>query len=404
MDASPQDASPHFASALSTAADSAVAEREVTERLIEDLGGRAPDLVVVFVTHHHGAALEELGPRLAERLATDVVVGCTGESVIGAGREIEGSPGLSVWAASLPGTAVRPFQIRGEQRASEHAFHGGPRIEDRERASLLLLGDPFSFPMDEYLKHLNENFEGVRAVGGMASGGQGPGQNLLITEQGLVAEGALGVVLEGAIEVRTVVSQGCRPVGRPWVVTSCEEHMLHKLGGKPALDALMETLRAIEHDQQNAFKHQPFIGLAMDATKSSFEREDFLVRGILGFQPQERAIAVAEVLRRGQTVQFLVRDASSASEDLEQLLRARAGGALGEGAGAHTAGALIFSCNGRGSRMFETPDHDVSRVTGALHADLPVAGFFAMGEIGPVGPHNYLHGFTASVAVFRARA
>lgn len=403
--ASAMQTPPHFASALSTQPDSVTAEREVTDAVLEGLQGRSPDLVAVFVTHHHGPALEELGQRLARDLGTEVVIGCTGESIIGPGREIEGSSALSVWAACLPGTAVRPFRMQSVAgTGGTHEFSGQPVIEEQESASLLLFGDPFSFPMDEYLKLLNRDFPGVPAVGGMASGGQGPGQNLLITEQGLVSEGALGLVLEGAVEVRSVVSQGCRPVGKPWVVTACEEHMIKRLGGKPALEVLMETLREIDPSEQNLFKRQPFIGLAMDPTKSSFDRSDFLVRTILGFQPQERAIAVADLLRRGQTIQFLVRDAASASEDLELLLHAQAGGALPADADPHSAGALIFSCNGRGSRMFDRPHHDVTQVAEALHTELPVAGFFAMGEIGPVGAENYLHGFTASVAVFRQRA
>ena len=395
---------PHFASSLSVAQDSNAALDEAIAGLLAGLGGRSADLVTVFVSHHHGAAIEELGPRLALATGAPTVAGCTGESIIGGRREIESAPALSVWAAVLPETDVRPFRVSA-QTSGERAptFEGAPEISAPERASIVLFGDPFSFPMDDYLKHLNREWPGVLAVGGMASGGHGPGQNLMITEDGILAEGALGVVLEGAIEVRSVVSQGCRPVGRPWVVTACEEHMLQKLGGRPALEVLMETLRDIEPSEQALFKRQPFVGLAMDATKSSFERGDFLVRGILGFQPQERAIAVAEVLRRGQTIQFLVRDAASASEDFEQLLRSQGRGALVPGADPQRTGALLFSCNGRGKHMFDVPSHDARCVSDALHAELPLAGFFAMGEIGPVGRANYLHGFTASLAVFRAR-
>jgi small ligand-binding sensory domain FIST len=235
----------------------------------------------------------------------------------------------------------------------------------------------------------------------MASGGMGPGQNLLLTQDGLRVGGAWGVVLEGAIEVRSVVSQGCRPVGKPWVVTGCQEHLLQKLGGRAAVEVLMETLQALSATDQKLFQSQPFVGLAIDPAKSTFERGDFLVRQIIGLQAKEKAIAVNDVPRRGMTMQFLVRDADSASEDLALLMKSQGGGAVESAP--HSAGALIFSCNGRGSRMFATPDHDVTRVRQALEADVPVAGFFAMGEIGPVGKRNFLHGYTASVAVFRPR-
>jgi small ligand-binding sensory domain FIST len=257
--------------------------------------------------------------------------------------------------------------------------------------------------MDEYLKTLNVMLPGVPAVGGMASGGMGPGQNLLITERGLISGGALGVVFEGDIEIRSVVSQGCRPVGKPWVVTACRENMVLKLGARPAVEVLMETLKELAPRDQKLFQRQPFLGLAVDPAKQTFERGDFIVRGIVGFQPEEQAIAVADVLRRGQTVQFLVRDAQSASEDLTHLMATQGGGAIPAKGTPHSAGALVFSCNGRGTRMFSRPDHDISCVRVGLHGDVPVAGFSAMGEIGPVGGRNFLHGFTASVAVFRPR-
>ena len=207
------------------------------------------------------------------------------------------------------------------------------------------------------------------------------------------------MVLEGGIELRSVVSQGCRPIGAPWVITDCEDNVLRKLGGKPAMEVLVSTLRDLPPDDQRLFQSAPFMGLAIDASKSTFERGDFLVRGLVGLRGDEQAIEVADVLRRGQTVQFLVRDAASASEDLAQLMTSQGGGTSPE----HPAGALLFSCNGRGTRMFDGPDHDISAVHSGLDAQVPVAGFFAMGEIGPVGGRNFLHGFTASVAVFRSR-
>ncbi|NUP98117.1 MAG: FIST C-terminal domain-containing protein [Planctomycetaceae bacterium] len=305
-----------------------------------------------------------------------------------------------MWCAELPGVELRPFRATARAEGDKLHFSAVPDIGDRSRASVLLFGDPYSFPMDEYLKRLNTNLPGVPAVGGMASGGMGPGQNLLISKDGIEAQGALGVVLEGAIELRSVVSQGCRPIGRPWVVTACEEHLIGKLGGRPALDVLMETMTALEPEEQKLFQRGPFVGLAIDAAKSQFTRGDFLVRNVLGLSRDERAIAVSDILRRGQTVQFLVRDAASATEDLTQLM---ASAATGGTAAPDSCGALLFSCNGRGSRMFQRVDHDLRCVRTGLEAAVPIAGFFAQGEIGPVGGRNFLHGYTASVAVFRAR-
>jgi small ligand-binding sensory domain FIST len=396
--------SPRFSGGLSTDPDTTRATAQVAETLAAGLEGERPDLLTVFVSHHHGGDIEALGPQLCEATGARVLLGCTGETIIGAGREIENGPALSVWGATLPGTEVRPFKVDAAPGPDDRAlFSLLPEIGDPARSSLLLLADPFSFPMDDYLKELNHEMPGVPAVGGMASGGMGPGQNLLLTGEGLAEGGAIGVALEGDVEVRSVVSQGCRPIGQPWVVTDCEANVLRKLGGKPAMEVLVRTLRDLPPEDQQLFQSAPFMGLAIDANKSEFERGDFLVRGLVGLRGDEQAIEVADLLRRGQTIQFLVRDAASASEDLSHLMHSQSGGAPASDL-AGQAGALLFSCNGRGTRMFDQPDHDVSAVRSGLDEAVPVAGFFAMGEIGPVGGRNFLHGFTASVAVFQSRA
>lgn len=397
----PPAAAPRFAAALSTDAQADRAIQRAVDSLRDSLGGAGADLVCVFASHHYGAALEDLGPRLARELGAATLIGSSGEAVIGENREVEDGPGLSVWAARLPGTQVRGFTARLEVDAEGHGrFHGVPDVRDASRAGIVLFADPYSFAADEYLASLNERFPGVPVVGGMCSGGRGPGQNLMFTQDGLSSSGAVGAVIEGDVEISSVVSQGCRPVGRPWVVTACDENLMRTLASRPAVEVLYETLSALSADDQALFRNQPFIGLAIDAAKSQFTRGDFLVRGILGIEPKNKAFAVGDTLRRGQTVQFLVRDAASAGEDLSALLRER-GAPTDARPGA--AGALLFTCNGRGTNMFGRPDHDVGCVRATLTGELALAGFFANGEFGPVGRRNFLHGFTASLAIFRQR-
>jgi small ligand-binding sensory domain FIST len=301
----------------------------------------------------------------------------------------------------LPDTELRPFQVVARQPAEDTLdFSALPEIGDKQRAGVLLLADPFTFPTREYLDVLNERLPGVPVVGGMASGGNGPGQNFLITERGVEESGAVGVVVEGATEIRSVVSQGCRPVGKPYVITACKEHFILKLGGKPAVTVLMETMQALSAADRALLQSGAFIGLAVDPKKSTFERGDFIVRGLMGLDPKQGSIAVADnALRVGQTVQFLVRDAASAGEDLVQLMKQR----TGDVGAASQIGALLFSCNGRGTRLFAQRNHDITCVQSAFESRVPAAGFFAMGEIGPIGGRNFLHGFTASVALFRER-
>ena len=247
---------------------------------------------------------------------------------------------------------------------------------------------------------MNEELAGVPAMGGMASGAMGPGQTLFFTPDGVRDSGAIGVTLEGAIALHTIVSQGCRPIGKPWVITECERNQIKKLGGRSALEVFLETWNGIPEEDQRRMQKAPFLGLAIDPTRTQFERGDFLVRGIMGLNQRDRAIAVADFVRRGQTVQLLVRDAQSAGEDLRSLIAAQGGGPLVD---KESVGALLFSCNGRGTRMFGKPDHDTGCVHASLGAEVPLAGFFAAGEVGPVGGRNFLHGFTASLALFRQR-
>jgi len=395
-----------FASSLQTTDDSDVALERAVQELRAGLGEARPDLVLGFVSHHHGAAIEDLGPRLARATGARVVLGCTGEGILGAEREVERGAALAVWGAVLGDTQLTPFAVQAwKDDEGELGFTELPSVRDRARAALLLLADPFTFPMSDYLQVLDTSLPGVPAIGGMASGGSGPGQNLLFTQDGLVEGGALGLVIEGEVEVRAIVSQGCKPVGKPFVITSCEGNLIRRLGGQTAIEALVATFGSLEPRERERLQKRPFVGLALDARKQSYERGDFLVRGIVGADNEKGALAIGDdTLRVGQTVQFLVRDASSAGEDLEHLVQQRAG-APGDGPGERPGerGALVFSCNGRGTRMFARPDHDIGCVQRGLGGAVPAAGFFALGEIGPVGGRNFLHGFTASVALFRRR-
>lgn len=385
---------PEFVSSLSTRGDSEEAIREVAEGLAAGFGEGEPDLLLCFASIHHGDALATLGPRLQAATGARELAGCTGDRILANQREIEEGPALAAWAVRSNDTQFDVFDITASQSSQGTLeFNRFPEVDPQKNPFLVLLADAFSFPMGAYLPLLERYAPGLPAIGGMASGGQGAGQNLLFRDSGCQHDGAVGVLIQGDLELTTVVSQGCRPVGRPYVVTSSEGNVLRKLGGKPAARILHQALSEMEPSDQELFRHGPFLGLALDPRKSEFERSDFLVRGIMGHRREDDSLVIADpTLRVGMTVQFLVRDAASASEDLTLLMEQRAH-KTGD------VGALIFSCNGRGRHMFEQPNHDISCVQGAFPEPIPAAGFFALGEIGPVGNQNFLHGFTASIAL-----
>jgi small ligand-binding sensory domain FIST len=261
-------------------------------------------------------------------------------------------------------------------------------------SAILLLGDPYTFPTDVFLDQVNEDSPGLRVMGGMASGIRGPGQCRLLLDNAVHDQGAVGVVLQGPIGLRPIVSQGCRPIGRHMVITRAEDDIILELSGRPPLEVLRELWPTLSEREQQLFQQGLHIGRVLTEYRDEFQRGDFLVRNVLGLDRSTGALRLTDRVRVGQTVQFHVRDAETADEDLHALLQ------MDLSAHEHRpAGALLFSCNGRGSRLFSQPNHDAGAVR-AEAGTIPLAGFFAQGELGPVGGRNCIHGFTASVALF----
>jgi small ligand-binding sensory domain FIST len=370
--------------------------REAAHQAVTGLAGVAADLGVVFVSSAHGAAIRPALESLTDLVPARTLIGATAEGVLADGVEHESGPAAAVWLASLPGGVVQPVSLEYTQTPDGGMFAGWPAGLDGEwptDASLILLADPFSFPVDAFLRRMEEEHPGVPVIGGMASGGSRPGANTLVVGGRTYDSGAVGAVIGGGARVRPVVSQGCRPIGRPLVITRAESNMLMELGGRPALERLREVYGDLSEADRALVRDSLHVGRAATEYRDTFGRGDFLVRNVVGADPESGVIAVGDTLRTGQTVQFHVRDAASAHDDLRELLVAE------RDTGAMPAGALVFTCNGRGSRLFAEPHHDAACVQECL-GRLPAAGFFAQGEIGPIGRRNCLHGFTASIALF----
>ena len=260
---------------------------------------------------------------------------------------------------------------------------------------VILLGEPFSFPADFLLERMNEDRPTVPVIGGMASGGTQPGENRLLLGPATHTEGAVALHVSGPVRLKTVVSQGCRPIGRPFVVTKAERNILFELGGKPAMVQLRELFDTLPTREQRLVQRALHVGRVVSEYQDRFEQGDFLVRNVIGIDANTGAIAIGDYIRPGQTVQFHIRDEEAADAELKQLLRAA------KQSCPTPAGALLFTCNGRGTRMFSEPHHDAAAIASAL-GPIPLAGFFAQGELGPIGRQNFIHGFTASIGLFMA--
>ncbi len=392
-----------FASAISTSNNATTSVDELIETVGERVSSEQGDLVLYFVTPHFEDELEDIVSRLSEAFPNSTLIGCTAEGTIGANREVERAPSMSMLVANLPGVQIRSFALSQDQleaASGEASWESLVGVSKENAPVFLACGDPFSIDIQRFVDGLNEAFPGCALFGGIASAAEAPGQNRLIFDDAVLHEGIVGVALTGNLIVQAVVSQGCRPIGKPFVVTKAEDNIIHELGGRPSLTQLQAVYSSLSPDDEALASEALLIGRAIDEYRESFRRGDFLIHNIMGADRKSRAIAIAGPARVGATVQFHVRDAECADEDLRQLLAAR----TVDSSQAPIAGALLFGCNGRGTRMWSESNHDIN-VLHQVVGDVPTAGFFCAGEFGPIGGKNFIHAFTASIALFRpARA
>ncbi len=389
----------HCAVSVSRHSDPALAAATLEAGIRQGLPGGRIDLAALFFTADYAEETAALVAGVQQSLGARVLIGCTGEGVIGGYEEIEDGPAAVLWAASLPGAALHPVRWSVDRDTDRYQMTNQPEAfgEIAEPPVVLLLADPFTAPMDEALAILSDRWPGFVAIGGLAGGGRESGGNRLVLNDAITDNGIVGVAVGGAVSMRTVVSQGCRPIGDRYVVTRAEQNIIHELGGRPALEQLQSVFEGLSERDREQAQRALHIGIVINEHRNRFERGDFLIRNLVGADRRTGSLAIGDLVREGQTVQFQVRDARSASEDLNVLLAADHTQQKGT-----AEGALLFSCCGRGRGMFGRAHHDIGVLRERM-GDIPIAGFFAQGEIGPVGGETFLHGYTASVALFSER-
>jgi small ligand-binding sensory domain FIST len=373
-----------WASAISEHPVASSGIQEIVSRVTQDLAGSAPDLMIAFISPHHQASYALLPEALAKAFPKATLLGCSGNGVIGDGHEVEERPAISLTAASMPGVTITPFT---EVRALE-----------REPAAAVLLADPFTCDVQAMLSTLDQRYPRCRKVGGLASGARAAGGNALYLGGDIHRDGAVGVALDGDIVVDTLVAQGCRAIGKPMPVTSCQDNIILELDRKRPVDVLRDLHASLPNEDQVLMRHALHVGVEMNEGGMEFRAGEFLVRNLVGIDPESGAIAVGARMHPWQVVQFLLRDAKTAEHDLGAMLdRYRDAG------NPRAAGALLFSCLGRGKHLFGQPDHDTGLFRDRLGA-VPLGGFFCNGEIGPVGGTTFLHGYTSAFGLFRSKS
>jgi small ligand-binding sensory domain FIST len=374
-----------WASSLSRDVDTERALDEAARGILRDLAEDGADLVVAFVSPHHQAAYPRVPSLLRRAFPRSTLLGCSAGGIIGAGREVEEAPGVSLTAAHLPGVTISPIRVASDTL---------PDVPADPPPAWLLLADPFTFDAESFVHALDTSFPRSVSIGGLASAGRHPGDNSLFLDDAVHLNGLVGVALGGNVTVDTIVAQGCRPIGQPMFVTRCERNVLHEIDGRRTIVVMQALHDTLSPRDRELLRHSLFLGVVMDESRQEYTHGDFLIRNVLGIDPQHGSLVVGTTLHQGQVVQFHLRDARTSAEDLTTLLaRYRE----------RPAGSLLFSCLGRGQHLYGQADHDTEAFRAAV-GDVPLGGFFCNGEIGPVRGRTFLHGYTSAFGLFRPRA
>jgi len=382
-----------WASASVTDPDLEGAVEQAAGQVFDGLGRQDPDLVIVFVHAYHAAGFARLGALLAREFDGALVFGCNADGVIGGGRELEEGPALSLTAAVLPGVELHGIHLEtGEVPpvyAERSLWEESLKVRASDEPSFLLLADPFSFSTDGLLKGLDRAFPGCTKIGGLASGGRQPGSTALYLGKHVYRSGAILLSLTGDIELRASLAHGSRPIGEPMFVTGVHDNLIRELDGRVPREVLGAVFERLPAADRKLFSEALHIGIGAARDRSEYGSGDFLIRSILGLDPKSGALWIGDRIEPNAVVQLHVRDALSASVDIERSLKAHKPDLPRD-----PAAALLFSCVSRGTAFYGHPDHD-SNAYRRLVADVPVGGFFCGGEIGPLGGATYLHGHTS---------
>ncbi|PKB78928.1 MAG: hypothetical protein BZY88_15940 [SAR202 cluster bacterium Io17-Chloro-G9] len=391
-----------WASAISEQSALEQAVEQCTSKIKEQFGNDAPDLAVTFVSPHYQAEYDLVVDLLRQRLGSTTVLGCSGGGIIGNGQEVEQRPALSITAAVLPGVQVVEFQVEVDDLpdldAAPDAWQDLVHVTPDQNPQFVMLADPFSFPVPNLLLGLDYAFSGSAKIGGLASGAQQQGGNALFLGDQVYRSGAVGVALHGNITVDTVVAQGCRPVGQPMRVTKCARNVLAELDGQQPMSVLKELFQSSGDRDRELMRTSLFLGVVMDELLDDPKQGDFLIRNVVGMDDRSGVLAIGENLKEGQMVQFHLRDAQTSADDLAEVLERYAL----DNRENQAQGALLFSCLGRGQYLYGRANHDTDLFHEKL-GSVPLGGFFCNGEIGPVSGTTFLHGYTSSFGIFRAR-
>jgi small ligand-binding sensory domain FIST len=394
--------------AISTKVSLEAAVEDVVQQVLAELGDRSADFGLLFISNTFTSDSPRLLPLLAESIQITHLIGCSGGGIVGGRQELEDKPALSLMVGHLPGAQIHTFHLTDDSipdlDSSPDRWYSLIEVDDSVQPSFIVLGDPFSFPINDFLAGMDFAYPNAIKVGGLASGGN---TNILFCDREgsyqLWRQGIVGVALWGDVTIDAVVAQGCRPIGKALQISQSDRNIILSIENRPPLETLQDIVNDLSESDRTLAEHSLFVGVVMDEFKLQPEPGDFLIRNIIGVDPRTGAIAIGDRVRPGQRIQLHLRDASASATDLEGALTAYQKRARLEHPDQNSQAALLFSCMGRGERLYGKPGFD-SNVFEQFFGEIPLAGFFCSGEIGPVSNTTFLHGYTSVFGILRKKS
>jgi small ligand-binding sensory domain FIST len=372
------------------------------ERALVQVEGNPVDVALLFASGEYIEHYPEMLQIVRRATGATILLGCSGEGVIGPRVEMEQAPALSLLTLSLPGATLRSVRFTEEMVRSCHTpqqWHVALELPPDDLNAWLIFADPFHMDCETLISSLSLAYPGVPTLGGLASNDVVERRTYVFYNDEVCDEGGVALAIGGPYTLLPLVSQGCEPIGEPWTITDVQDNgMIATISNRSAYELLVETFKDLTPELQRRAQRNLFVGLAADEYRDNFERGSFLIRQLIGVDRRNGALAIGAQPRMGQTIQFQMRDASTADLDLKELLiQART-----KLDGQQPIAGILCTCNGRGEGMFGVPDHDAEAIAQAF-GSLPLTGLFCSGEFGPVGKRSFLHGFTACLALLIKR-
>jgi small ligand-binding sensory domain FIST len=390
-----------WSSKISDATDFETAIRECLSGIEADLAGQ-PDILIAFISPDFQPSYQNLPGLIYEYFPKTILIGCSGNGVIGNGVEVEHRAGVALTGAEMSDVSITPFHITDSELPdgdeSPEKWESLFKVKHISEPKFIILSDPFSVEIQNLVNGMDYAFPNSTIIGGIASGGSQQGTNAIYLNRDTFESGVVGIALHGDIEIDTIVAQGCKPIGNLMNITGCERNILTSLDNKPPFEVLSGIYNNLSNSDQQLFQHSLFMGVVNDPFIDVPNNGDFLIRNIVGGNPEEGKIAIGEILKEGQLVQFHLRDSNTSSENLKIMLEDY----KSDQERYDQFGALLFSCLGRGSYLYGKADHDTNMFK-ALIGEIPLTGFFCNGEIGPVGDTTYIHGYTSSFGIIKPK-